>query len=553
LDDSVSLSTSIRNRRGDIFGGITSAVVALPLALAFGVVSGAGALAGLYGAIFVGFFAAVFGGTRLQVSGPTGPMTVVMALIIAQTSGNLSLAFAAVILAGIFQIVFGVAGIGRYIKLVPQPVVSGFMTGIGVIIIILQLGPALGHPVPSGAILVKLAALPEMVAQPNYEALALCLGSLAVMIATPRRMALMIPPPLVAIVAGTILGAAFLTHAPVIGTIPTGVPTIDLPGIELSEVPLVVEFALILAFLGAIDSLLTSLVADSVTRTRHDSNRELIGQGLGNAVAGLFGGIAGAGATMRTLVNIRAGATTRMSGALHAVVLLLLVLGFGGAASAIPLAVLAGILLKVGYDIIDWQYIKRIHVMPRAGVVIMLTTLSITVFVDLMTAVAVGIVMASLLFVSRVANAQMETARVAFSPEHVDDPTEEEAAILKRAGGRIMVLHVEGPLSFGSARDIAHLMQASPQKDALVVDLTDVPFIDTSASMALEEAIEGLRAMGDTVIVFGMRPRVADTLRKTGVMRLLEPGQVAPNRLEALRAADAYTGGAAPLSARVVG
>jgi SulP family sulfate permease len=186
--------------------------------------------------------------------------------------------------------------------------------------------------------------------------------------------------------------------------------------------------------------------------------------------------------------------------------------------------------------------------MPKAGVVIMLTTLVITVFVDLMTAVAVGIVMASLLFVSRVANAQMETARLAFSPEQVDAPTEEEAEILQRAGGRIMILHVEGPLSFGSARDVAHLMQASPQKDALVVDLTDVPFIDTSASMALEEAIEGLRAMGDTVIVFGMRPRVADTLRKTGVMRLLGPNQVAANRLDALKAADAYIAAPAGLS-----
>jgi SulP family sulfate permease len=548
----LSLSASIREHRGDIFGGVTSAVVALPLALAFGVVSGAGALAGLYGAIFVGFFAAVFGGTRLQVSGPTGPMTVVMALIITQTSGNVSLAFAAVIVAGIFQILFGVVGIGRFIKLVPQPVVSGFMTGIGMIIIILQLAPALGYALPPGPILVKLAAVPEMVAKPNYEALALCLGSLAMMAATPRRIALLIPPPLVVIVVGTIAAAAFLTAAPVIGAIPTGIPSIALPGIELGEVPLVVEFALILAFLGAIDSLLTSLVADSVTRTRHDSNRELVGQGIGNAVAGLFGGIAGAGATMRTLVNIRAGATSRLSGALHAVVLLLLVLGFGRRASSIPLSVLAGILLKVGYDIIDWQYLKRIHVMPKAGVIIMLTTLLMTVFVDLMTAVAVGIVMASLLFVSRVANSQMETARIAFSPEHVDEPTDEEAAILQRAGGRIMILHVEGPLSFGSARDIAYLMQASPQKDALVVDLTDVPFIDTSASMALEEAIEGLRAMGDTVIVFGMRPRVADTLRKTGVMRLLGPGQVASNRLEALKAAETYTAEAATLPTSAV-
>lgn len=531
----------IKQHRGDIFGGLTAAIVALPLALAFGVASGAGALAGLYGAIFVGFFAAVLGGTRHQVSGPTGPMTVVMALIIAQTSGNLALAFAAVILAGGFQILFGLFGIGRYVKLVPQPVVSGFMSGIGVIIIILQLAPALGYDSPAGAILVKLAAVPPMIAKPNLHALILCAICLAIMVATPKRIAAAVPPPLLAILVGTILGVLVLRDAPVIGSIPSGLPSLTVPTLNLADVPLLVRFGLILAFLGSIDSLLTSLVADSVTRTHHNSNRELIGQGIGNVIAGAFGGIAGAGATMRTLVNIRAGATTRLAGALHAVVLLLLVLGFGSAASYIPLSVLAGILLKVGFDIIDWRYLKRVHVVPRPGVIIMLTTLLATVFVDLMTAVAVGIVMAALLFVSRMADAQMESAKIAFSPEHATDLSPEEAEILDRAAGRIVLFHVEGPLSFGSARDIARMLQNSPEKDALVVDLSDVPFIDTSASMALEEAIVGLRDINDTVILAGMRPRVVDTLKKTGVLQLLAPNQVASSRLEALKAAEAYT------------
>ncbi|UCF75052.1 MAG: SulP family inorganic anion transporter, partial [Betaproteobacteria bacterium] len=348
-----------------------------------------------------------------------------------------------------------------------------------------------------------------MISQPNWQALVLCAACLAIMIATPKRIAALVPPPLLAILIGTAAGLLLLRSAPVIGTIPSGLPEVTLPSLKLADVPLLVRFALILAFLGSIDSLLTSLVADSVTRTHHDSNRELIGQGIGNVAAGLFGGIAGAGATMRTLVNIRAGATTRFSGALHAVVLLLLVLGFGGAASYIPLSVLAGILLKVGFDIIDWRYLKRIHVVPRAGVVIMLTTLLATVFVDLMTAVAVGIVMAALLFVSRMADAQMESARIAFSPEHATDLSPEEGAILDRAAGRIVLFHVEGPLSFGSARDIARMLQTSPEKDALVIDLSDVPFIDTSASMALEEAILGLRDLNDRVILAGMRPRVS--------------------------------------------
>ncbi len=527
----------VEKHKGDLFGGLTAAIVALPLALAFGVASGAGALAGLWGAILVGFFAAVFGGTRHQVSGPTGPMTVVMALVITQLAGNLAAAFTVVVLAGGIQILFGLLGIGRYVKLVPQPVVSGFMSGIGFIIIILQLAHALGHAPPPGEIVEKLAALPAMVASPNVQALILCVVCLAIMSATPQKIAARVPPPLIAIVVGTLGGVFILPAAPVIGEIPTGLPAFTIPSISLSDLPAMLRFALILAFLGSIDSLLTSLVADSVTRTHHDSNRELVGQGIGNMVAGFFGGIAGAGATMRTLVNIRAGANSRLSGAIHAVVLLLLVLGFGGVASYIPLAVLAGILLKVGYDIIDWPYLKRIHVVPRAGVVIMMTTLGITVFVDLMTAVAVGIVMASLLFVARMADAQMQSARVAFASEHARDLAPEEAAILDAAGGRIVLFHIEGPLSFGSARDISRLMQSTPEKDALVVDLSDVPFIDTSASMALEETVLALRELGDTVILFGARERVRETLAKTGVLKLLDERQMAATRLEALQAA----------------
>lgn len=532
--------TFFQQHRGDFFGGVTAAVIALPLALAFGVASGAGALAGLWGAIFVGFFAAVFGGTRQQVSGPTGPMTVVMASIFTQLNGNLAAAFAVVALAGALQIVFGVMRLGRHIKFVPQPVLSGFMSGIGVIIIILQLAAGLGFKAPEGEILEKLAALPAMAAQPNVDALALCALCLAVMIATPRTLARLVPPPLIAVVAGTLAGVFVFTSAPTIGDIPTGLPGMHWPQITLAEVPVILRYSLMLAFLGAIDSLLTSLVADSMTRTQHNSDKELIGQGIGNIAAGLFGGIPGAGATMRTLVNIRAGATSPLSGATHAIVLLAIVLGFGGVASHIPLAVLAGILLKVGYDIIDWPYIKRIHKVPRAGVAIMLTTFAITVFVDLITAVAVGIVMASLLFVSRMAEAQMRSAKIATSSEHAADLDPEEAAILDRAAGRIVLFHVEGPLSFGSARDVTRLMRLSEAKDALVVDLSAVPFIDTSASMALEEEIIGLRGLGDTVVLFGLRPAVREVLHKTGVLDQIAPGHVTVTRLEALKAAEHY-------------
>ncbi|MBM3366692.1 MAG: SulP family inorganic anion transporter [Betaproteobacteria bacterium] len=537
--------TFVQKHKGDFFGGLTAAIVALPLALAFGVASGAGALAGLWGAILVGFFAALLGGTRHQVSGPTGPMTVVMALIITQLGGNLAAAFTVVVLAGGLQILFGTLGIGRYVKLVPHPVVSGFMSGIGVIIIILQLAHALGHTPPPGEIVEKLAALPGMAVSPNLQALALCAICLGIMLFTPTAIASRVPPPLIAIVAGTLAGIMVLPSAPVIGDIPTGLPALTMPSIALADLPAILRFALILAFLGSIDSLLTSLVADSVTRTHHDSNRELIGQGVGNIAAGLFGGIAGAGATMRTLVNIRAGATSSLSGAIHALVLLALVLGLGGAASHIPLAVLAGILLKVGYDIIDWPYVKRAHLAPRAGVVIMFTTLLMTVFVDLMTAVAVGIVMASLLFVARMADSQLQTAKLALRSDDAANLSPEEAAILDDAKGRIVLLHIEGPLSFGSARDITRLMQASAEKGTLVVDFSDVPFIDTSASIALKETILALRELRDTVILFGVRERVRETLAKTGVLRHLEEHQIATTRLDALRAARDHISGVA--------
>jgi len=529
-----------RLAKGDVFGGVTAAVVALPLALAFGVASGAGPVAGLYGAIFCGFFAAVFGGTRAQISGPTGPMTVVMALVIAHYADNLAVAYTIVIMAGLFQLVFGFAGVGRYIKLVPYPVVSGFMNGIGCVIIILQLPPLLGYSTPGGEILVKLVAMPEMFAAPASVPVLLGLLSFAVMLFTPSRLRSILPPPLLALTVGTVAGMYFLPGAPTIGEIPSGLPHLQMPSIPLTEFPFMVRTALALAFLGSIDSLLTSLVADSITRTTHDSNRELIGQGIGNTIAGLFGAIPGAGATMRTVVNVRAGGRTPVAGALHALVLLALVLGFGGFAAHIPLAVLAGILLKVGIDIIDWGYLRRIHRAPRAGVIIMLVTLSATVLVDLVTAVAVGVVMACVLFVTRMSDAQMRSAKLIYDPEHVDDLSQEEARIIEDAGGRITLFHMEGPLSFGSAKDVAHMLRSPVDHDVLIIDLADVPFIDSSASLALEEVIIEMHEDGDLVILCSLQEQVRSTLEKIGLMALVEPRHVVGDRLAALTSAEEH-------------
>jgi SulP family sulfate permease len=522
--------------KGDLFGGVTAAVVALPLALAFGVSSGAGALAGLYGAIFAGALAAVLGGTRVQVTGPTGPMTVVMALVVTHFHDNLSAAFAVVILAGFIQVLFGLAGIGRYIRLVPYPVVSGFMSGIGVIIIILQIPALLGQSA-EGSILSILSQIPQLSTTTNIGSLTIGVAIILIMFFAPAALARIIPKPLIALIAGSLVVGLFSIPVPLIGAIPTGVPTIILPEFNLSDVETIIRFALVLAFLGSIDSLLTSLVADSITRTEHNSNRELIGQGIGNMTAGFFGGLPSAGATMRTLVNVRAGGKSSLSGLIHSILLLAVVFGFDELVSHIPLAVLAGILVKVGIDIIDWHSLRRMNKIPRADLAIMLVTLILTILVDLMTAFAVGFVMASVMFVSKMAEVQISNAKIFTKASQIEFANKEETAILDQFNHYIALLHLEGPLSFGSARDIARLLNSNTTTEILILDLSDVPFIDSSATTVLHEVVERLNGEGDTVLIFGARESVRQTMVQTGIWEQLGEKNIFDHRLEALEQA----------------
>lgn len=419
------------NIRGDIYGGLTAAVVALPLAMAMGVASGVGPIAGMYGAIFVGLFAALFGGTPAQVSGPTGPMTVVMAAIFIQYTSmfpddpahGIALAFTVVMLGGIFQIGFGILKLGKFIELVPHPVVSGFMSGIGVILILLQFGPLLGQAAISKP-LSAAQAIPDNIY--NFDTTSLILGivTLVIVYGVPKflpKVNSLAPSPLLGLFAGTLVYLIFMPagSTPIIGDIPTGFPEFRFPTIELDLLLQMIASGLALAGLGAIDSLLTSLVADNVTRTQHKSNRELIGQGIGNTIAGMFGGLPGAGATMRTVVNVKAGGRTPISGALHAIILLAIVLGAGSLASDIPKAVLAGILIKVGTDIIDWDYLKRLKTAPKAGIVIMFTVLIVTVTIDLLLAVGIGMVMASFLFMQRMTDIQIANTRAITNPDEM--------------------------------------------------------------------------------------------------------------------------------------
>lgn len=535
-----------QNLRGDLTGGLTAAVVALPLAMAFGVASGAGPIAGLYGAIFVGFFAALFGGTPAQVSGPTGPMTVVMAAILTQyvamfpddPARGAALAFTVVMLGGVLQIVMGLARVGQYIDYVPAPVISGFMSGIGVIIILLQLYPLLGHAVPASPI--KAAAgLSALLADPKLSVVAFGAATLAIVFFLPQRIARIVPSPLIALVIIT-FAVALIEPGPavtLIGDIPSGFPNPQAPTFTVALLPQMLKSAIILALLGAIDSLLTSLVADNITRTQHDSNRELIGQGIGNTLAGVFGGLPGAGATMRTVINVRSGGRTPLSGALHALVLLALVLGLGPLAAHIPHVVLAGILIKVGVDIIDWDYLKRLRSAPRVGLTIMFTVLLMTVFVDLITAVAVGMIIASFVFMKRTTDLQIASMRLVSRAEDEAPLSDGERALIQAAGGRLLLFHLSGAISFSSAKELVRRASKVDNYSVLVLDLTDVSAIDYTSSRAIEDIIVDALARKRAVYLCGLRTKVHNVLERDRVLRHLPDANILKTRAAALEAA----------------
>lgn len=526
----------LSNIRGDVFGGVTAGIIALPLALAFGEASGAGPIAGMWGAIFVGFFASLFGGTSTNVSGPTGPMVVVFAAAFASLSGNISLIFAAVVLAGILQILMGIFKLGQYVRLVPYPVVSGFMSGIGCIIIALQLARLFGSEPDSVGTIPALQAVPDAVLNPNIAALVIGLLTLFIVFLWPTKLGKYVPGPLAALLIGTIV-SLFLTGAPVLGDIPTGFPSLVVPEFTTETFSIVLKAAILLAVLGAIDSLLTSLVADNMTRTRHDSDRELIGQGIGNTIAGLFGAVPGAGATMRTVVNIQAGGTTKISGMLHSLLLIAVVISLAPLAEKIPHAVLAGILIKVGYDIIDFAYLKRSHRGPRLDLVLMAMVLLMTVFVDLITAVAAGVVLAALGFIKQLADQQLKQ----FSGEDMSTlvTTEEEDALLERTDDKVTMFDFGGPLSFGAAADLGHHVREriKGQTKVVILDFSRVPFIDVSAARAIETIIHDAHDMGISVYETSMNEDVRHTLESLNSLRDLPIDVTYETRVEALRAA----------------
>ena len=524
---------SFKNLSGDMFGGVTAAIVALPLALAFGVQSGMGAIAGLYGAIAVGIFAALFGGTQTQISGPTGPMAVVASAIIATEVayyGSLDAAIGTIVatfvLAGLFQILLGVLKVGQYIRYMPYPVVSGFMSGIGAIIIIMQIFPFFGLSSPKSIVEI-VSSLGSIVSQVNIEAVALSSATIAIIYLFPK-LSKKVPSALVALVSLTILSALINLNVPIIGDIPKGFPDIHIDtllALDWHHPMLIVIPAITLAALGAIDSLLTSVVADNMTKTQHKSNKELIGQGIGNTLAGIIGGLPGAGATMRTVVNINAGGKTNLSGVIHGLILIIILFGAGEYARLIPLPVLAGILITVGIGIIDYKGIKHIVDVPRADAVIMLIVLGLTVFVDLLQAVAVGMVLASILFMKQMSDtAESKSFSKTLKDFHDIYPhSAEDKEAYDAIHEQVYIQHFDGPIFFGFTSHFKKMMQELPQISVVIFKMNNVPSIDQSGMYAIEDAILELEKKSITVLITNMQKQPEDMLRNIKLIPNLVP------------------------------
>lgn len=556
------------NIKGDIFGGVTAGIVALPLALAFGIqafggvndpsAASMGALAGLVGATMLGFFAALFGGTHSQISGPTGPMTVVTATLVsgvwASSNGNISSVLISMALAGLFcglfQILFGIIKLGKYVRYIPYPVLSGFMSGIGIIIILQQLYPLVGLK-GSGSMIDLVMGIPSAVSSGiSVTALLLGLGTIAIIYLFPL-ITKKVPATLVALIVMTTVSLfCNMSDNLIIGSIPSGLPMpfFAKSGLDMSSIDwaIVLKSALIpgltLAGLGSIDTLLTSVVADNITKTKHNSNKELIGQGIGNAVAGLFCGLPGAGATMRTVVNVKSGGRTQFSGMIHAILLLAILLGLGSVVKYVPLSVLAGILITVGWGIIDFKGFKDLLRIPKADAVVLVVVLLVTVFIDLLTAVGIGMVIACVLFMKRASDlveggyssatmSETDLHRGLPDPGQANfdktKPWQDEGGLTDEMREHIYVQRLNGPIFFGSITKFKEVMEDVPDHAQVVIlRMKLVSFMDQSGLYAMETAIKDLQARGITVLMTIIQPQPMYMLRTLHVVPEVVPEEL---------------------------
>ena len=532
------------NLKGDIFGGVTTAIISLPLALAFGVASGAGAEAGLWGAIMVGFFAALFGGSTTLISEPTGPMTVIMTAILTSMMAKypetgIAMSFTVVMMAGAFQVLLGTLKLGKYVTLMPYTVISGFMSGIGVILIILQLSPLLGHSAPAGGVIGTLSALPDTLSNISFSELFLGLLTLSVLFYFPKKYRKYVPAQLVALVSVTLFSVLVFDVENIrrIGEIPAGLPSLIIPHFNAEMFTTMVIDALVLGTLGCIDTLLTAVIGDSLTRKEHDSDKELRGQGIANMISGLFGALPGAGATMGTVTNIQVGARSPVSGMVRALVLALVVLVAGGLTEPIPMSVLAGIAVYVGFNILDWSFIQRAHKINMQSMVIMYGVMFLTVFVDLIVAVGLGVFISNVIIIEQLSRAQAKQVK-AISDADTDVPlTGNERAILDRANGKVLFFYLSGPMIFSVSKAISRQHSSIGDYDVMILDLSDVPMIDVTVALALENAVKDALDTNCEVLLLCPHKDTRNQLSKIKVLDLIPEENDLSSREHALRVA----------------
>jgi SulP family sulfate permease len=520
--------------RADVRGGLGAAAVALPMGLAFGVVSGAGPVAGLYSAVWTGLFAALFGGTATQIAGPTGPIAIVMASVLLQFSAQPAAAFAVVVMAGLMQIAFGWARFGRYVNLMPYQVISGFACAVGCIIILMQMNPLMGQAGLSDT-WSAARALPESIATANPATVAIAVACFAACQWLPRWARQVVPVHLSVLVVGTLITALLridIPHLPAPSSVlphPLLTPLAELPWRDMWL------SALVLALISSLDSLVTSISADNATLQFHDSNRELVGQGIGNVVAGLLGALPGSGSTFRTMANIRGGGRTPLSGVVHSLSLLMLVLAAGHLIQFVPACVLSGILIYIAAGIIDWAYIGRFPRAPREGVIVMVTVWTIGLFFNVVTAVAVGVIVTSLAFVKKMADLQLASLEMSADGEQTNLFTAEERKAYEDCGDDTLFIRLSGPLTFGAANGLTKRLAVVRRHKSVVLDFADVPHVDESTMIALESVIQRARENSQTIILVGLKSAVVRAFVRFGLLGSIKQCHRFRKRVDALR------------------
>ena len=540
---SLQVSDKLQAVRGDVFGGMTAAVVALPLSLAFGVASGLGAIEGLYSAVVVGMLAALLGGSKTQISGPTAPLSVAMSVVFVDyADGDLGKALAIVAMAGIIQVLLGALRLGSFVAYTPYAVVSGFTSAVGLIIIVVQVLPFFGTEVALGGALKSLRSWPDAIANVDVSALTLGLITLAVCIFWPGQLQRFLPPSVAALIIGTLVGVLWLSDAPNIGEVPTGLPDLRMPEIPLGDLGSALPAAVTIALLGSINSLLTARVADSLTRQSHDPNRELIGAGVANVVVALVGGVPGAGATSCTVANVRAGGRSRVSGVLCASILAALVLGLGRYVDSIPHAVLAGILIKIGFDIIDWRYLAHIHRVPRENVVVLSLTLGLSIISDLVIAVAVGLVVAALtgarqverLELDKVISTPLLDMTFLADPEADDDAAFDLDSDDDPFSARVGLLSLRGSFTAASSTRLFKVINHDmAEHEVVIFDFTDTLHVDDSAALTIGQLADTARDADTQCIVMGMSGMTGTSLHALNVLREIPEDNFVDNLDEA--------------------